>query len=211
MREIGRANRPFYTISEKNYHALGGRIRYKASNVQLSVLARTNYNTNSASLLAHSARSRTYSADVSWTARPWLSFDASYSKLHLDTISGIAYFFDSQLIGDRSTYISNIHSGYFGTRIAAGSRAEITLGYSRIQDAGDNGRTSPFFPDLTGTRDAACRLRISKLSPDIRIAAGAGVDTNYNQIRWNAGYQHYRYSEQLLQLRITGPTPDTPA
>jgi hypothetical protein len=199
--EIGRANRPIYTISEKNYHALGGRIRYKARNVQLSVLARTNYNTNSASLFAHSARSRTYSADASWTARPWLSFDASYSKLHLDTISGIAYFFDSQLIGDRSTYISNIHSGYFGARIAAGSRAEITLGYSRIQDTGDNGRTSPIFPDLTGTGTPPAGFAYQSYpltfeSPLARVSIRIT-----NRIRWNAGYQHYRYSEQLLQTQ----------
>ncbi|MBC8165503.1 MAG: hypothetical protein H7Y20_06490, partial [Bryobacteraceae bacterium] len=203
--EIGRADRPIYPTSEKNYHALGGRIQYKARNFTLSALTRANYNTNSVSLFSHSARSRTYSADASWTARPWLSFDASYSKLHLDTMTGLAYFFDARLVdSDRSVYISNIHSGYFGARVAIGSRAEFTVGYSRIQDTGDGRSPGPAAPYIIGLAQP-------------EIAPGTLGRTTYpltfdsplarfsirisKRVRWNAGYQHYGYSEELLPIQ----------
>ena len=67
--EIGRADRPIYPTSEKNYHALGGRIQYRTRTLTFGGLVRTNYNFNSASLFAHSSRSRNYSADFSWSAR----------------------------------------------------------------------------------------------------------------------------------------------
>ncbi|HBY61290.1 MAG TPA: hypothetical protein DEH78_15830, partial [Solibacterales bacterium] len=96
--ELGRANRAFYPISERNYHALGGRIQYRRGTLFLSALARTLYNTNSVSLSSHSSRQRNYSTDASWTPRPWVSFDASYSKLHLDTLTALAYFFERNLV-----------------------------------------------------------------------------------------------------------------
>ena len=54
--EIGRADRPVYPTSEKNYHLLGGRVRYKSRSLAISGLARTNYNFNSTSLFAHRRR-----------------------------------------------------------------------------------------------------------------------------------------------------------
>ena len=109
--EIGRADAPIYPTSEKNYHALGGRAQYRTRSLTFGALVRTNYNFNSASLSAHSSRSRNYAADVSWSALSWIGFDASYSKLHLDTLSGIAYFLNSALTRDQSRYISNLHVG----------------------------------------------------------------------------------------------------
>ena len=90
--ELGRADGPFTPISERNYHALRGRVDYRTRKLQLGVNYRQNYNNNSVSLSAHSARARNYGANASWSARPWLWVDATYTKLHLDTISGLAYF-----------------------------------------------------------------------------------------------------------------------
>ncbi len=45
--EIGRADRPIYPTSEKNYHALGGRIQYRTRTLTFGGLVRTNYNFNS--------------------------------------------------------------------------------------------------------------------------------------------------------------------
>lgn len=203
--EVGRSDRPFTLISEKNYHAFSGRVQYKTKNLMVSALARTNYNFNSASLLTHSARSRNYSADFSWTARPWLSFDANYSKLHLDTLTGIAYFFNRQLIDtDRSLYISNIHSGYAGVRVGIRSRADLYVGYSRIQDAGDGGRPSAAAPYVPGLTPAAIgpgilayqTYPLSFESPLARLSIRL-----HPKIRWNAGYQYYRYGEELLPVQ----------
>ena len=65
--------------------------------------------------------------------------DASYSKLHLDTLSGIAYFFNNAFIdNDQSRYISNIHVGNIGVRVSAGTRVELFAGYVRTQDRGSD-------------------------------------------------------------------------
>ncbi|MCP5115831.1 MAG: hypothetical protein GY953_33815, partial [bacterium] len=90
--EIGRANRPFFPTSERDYHTLGARVVYQAKTLRLSGLANANYNTNSVSMTSHSSRARNYSFDGAWTPASWFSVDAGYSKLHLDTLSGIAFF-----------------------------------------------------------------------------------------------------------------------
>ncbi|MBC7928016.1 MAG: hypothetical protein H7039_20415 [Bryobacteraceae bacterium] len=200
--EIGRADRPIYPTSEKNYHAIGGRVQYKKGSFLVTALARTNYNTNSVSLSYHSSRSRVYSADVAWGPRPWLSFDASYSKLHLDTLTGIAYFYNSDLVNDRSRYISNIHTGYFGSRFVLGPRAEFSVGYSRVQDTGDGRRPGPAAPYILGTTPAPIEpgtlgfttYPLAFDSPLARFSFRVN-----KSIRWNAGYQHYRYAEELIR------------
>lgn len=184
--EIGRADRPVYPTSEKNYHVLGGRVRYKAKSLAFGATVRTNYNFNSASLFSHSSKTRSYSADVSWSAKSWIGIDASYSKLHFDTLSGIAYFFNSELIqNDHSRYISNIHSGNIGVRVSAGSRVELFAGYIRTQDRGSNepSQSQIGFQTYPLTFD----------SPMARVSVRL-----HEKLRWNAGYQRYGYVEQLL-------------
>jgi hypothetical protein len=201
--EIGRADRPVFTTSERNYHALAARIRYKTRNLLLSAYTRANYNFNSASLFSHSSRSRQYAADLSWTVLPWLSFDANYSKLHLDTLTGIAYFFNRQLTDDRSVYISNLHGGHAGVRIGIGARADLFVGYSRIQDTGDGSRTLAA-PWVIGAPTAALApgtlayqtYPVAFESPLARLSVRL-----HNRLRWNAGYQHYRYAEDLLPMQ----------
>ena len=202
--EIGRADRPVYPISERNYHALGGRIQYKTRSLLLAAYTRTNYNFNSVSLVSHSSRSRQYAADLSWSALPWLSFDANYSKLHLDTLTGIAYFFNRELTGDRSTYISNLHSGHASVRFGIGSRADLFIGYSRVQDTGDGRRpaaAAPWIQGVTPTTIGPGTLGYQAYpltfeSPLARLSIRL-----HSKIRWNAGYQHYRYGEELLPVQ----------
>jgi hypothetical protein len=202
--EIGRADRPIYPISERNYHAIGARAQYRTRNLLLSTAVRTNYNINSVSLTSHSSRSRNYSADASWTVRPWLGFDASWSKLHLDTLTGLAYFYNRALVSDRSVYISNVHSGTLGIRIGLGSRADLYAGYSRIEDTGDGGAqrgAAPATPGAVGAEIVPGRLAYQVFpltfdSPLARLSVRL-----HNKIRWNVGYQHYHYSEQLLPVQ----------
>src|SRR5262249_8725833 len=135
--------------SERNYQALRARIEYKRRNFRAAAFARTFYNTNAVSLANYASRSRQEGADVTWTARSWLSFDASYSKQHLDTLAAIDYFAvpsgffrSEEVTGDFSYYVSNIHSGTLSARFNIGSRADVSVGYSHIQDTGD-GRSTP--------------------------------------------------------------------
>jgi hypothetical protein len=196
--EIGRADNPIYPISGRNYHAIGGRVQYKIGNLFLRAAVRTNVNFNSVSLFSHSSRSRQYSADASWTLSRHLALDASWSKLHLDTVTGIAYFFNSELTNDRSVYISNIHSGTLGLRIAAGPRAELYLGYARVQDVGDGGGQRGAAPGIVPGTIGPGQLGFQVLpltfeSPLARLSIKL-----HNKLRWNAGYQYYRYGEELL-------------
>ncbi|MFN7935149.1 MAG: hypothetical protein U0R19_17595 [Bryobacteraceae bacterium] len=191
--EVGRSDRPFLPISEKNYHAFNGRIQYKLKSLQLSALTRTLYNTNTANLFAHSARSRQYAYDASWAPSNWLSFDAGYSKLHLDTLTGIAYFAASRLVeGNQSLYISNLHGVNFGLRAAIRKRADLYFGYSLTKDTGD-GRAFP-----VASTDAfylAQTFPLSYQSPQARLSVRL-----HNRLRWNLGYQHYAYREEFFTL-----------
>jgi hypothetical protein len=194
--EVGRADRPFYPISEKNYQAFNARIQYKAKSLLLTAAAKTFYNTNSVVLSAHSLKSRTYSLDASWGPREWLSFDGSYNKLHLNTISGIAYFLQGELVNGNSVYISNIHAVNAGVRINIRRRVDLYAGYSRVQDVGDgrsrnsgisapNVSVDPFFLAQT--------FPLSYSSPLARLSFKLNT-----KVRWNIGYQYYRYNEEFF-------------
>ena len=112
--EVGRNDNPFAPISLRNYHAIRARTQYRKKNTSLGAAYQENYNNNSIVITSYSSHARTYSADASWTAKSGMSFDASYTKLHLDTIGGIAFFagapIPSQVSNLDSIYISNIHS-----------------------------------------------------------------------------------------------------
>jgi len=202
--ELGRANKPFYPISEKNYHALNARIQYKLRSLSLTALTRTFYNTNSTNLFAHSSRSRQYSYDASWSPQPWLSFDAGYSKLHLDTVTGIAYFAAGSLVeNNRSIYVSNLHSGNFGLRAALRKRADLYIGYSIVRDTGDGRPQSAVIPAPPLASDpnalqpffVAQTFPLSYQSPQARFSLKLS-----NRLRWNLGYQHYAYREDFYPL-----------
>ena len=155
-----------------------------------------NYKTTAVTLTSYSSRSRTYSASASWSPRTWLSFDASYNKLHLDTLGGIAYFADAQLQTGQSYYLSNIHAANAGVRLALLRRADLYFGYSHVQDTGD-ARATPFNaivgPSLTafqGAQTFPLRFQAPLARLSIRIA---------ERLRWNVGYEYYGYHQQFFQ------------
>ena len=90
--EIGHANHPFTPVSDRNYIALGGRFEYRVKKLTLGAAYKENYNNNSVTLSSYSSHARNYSANASWAPRDWFTLDASYSKLHLDSLSGIVFF-----------------------------------------------------------------------------------------------------------------------
>lgn len=202
--EIGRADRPFFPTSEKNYHAINGRVQYRSRGFSASAQARTFYNINSVSLFSHSSFSRQYSLDMGWTPKSWFSFDGGYTKLHLDTNTGIAYFAGGQLrANQRSIYVSNLHTGYFGSRIVVGKRADLFLGYSIVKDVGDGRSAGSVIPLNTATTVAdaspvffaAQTFPLSYQAPLARLSVRL-----HEKLRWNVGYQHYSYHEDFAQI-----------
>jgi hypothetical protein len=193
--EIGSANRPFAPKSDAKYHVIEGRVQYKLKTLQFSASSNADYNVNSVTLSAYSSHARTYSVGVSWTPLHWFALDASYSKLHLDTVGGIAYFANAQFIsGDQSYYISNIHSGNLGVRIPVLNRADLYVGYSQVQDTGD-GRSNPLggtFPASLPAFVAAQTFPLRFVSPLARLS----IRLN-DRMRWNVGYQYYGYREDF--------------
>jgi len=200
--EISRADRPFYPISDRNYHALSGRIQYRKKSLLLSTGYRENYNNNSIQITAYSSRARSYFADASWTARSWMAFDASYSRLHLDTIGGLAFFTSSslaQLDQTQSVYISNIHAGNLGVRFVLRKLADLYTGYSITRDVGD-GRSAPssvVTDPVSGFLMPVQTFPLSFQSPLARVS----IKIN-NRLRWNAGWQYYRYREDFGLITI---------
>jgi hypothetical protein len=192
--EIGRADRPFYTISERNYHALRMRVQYRTRALLLSAMAGSRYNFNSVSLAAHSSRSRNYSFDASWTPRSSFSIDAGYSKLHLDTLSALAYFASGRLIdSDRSFFFSNTHAVNIGARTTVRNRLDLFFGYSRVQDTGD-GRSRPEDGPAANVNifTLAQTYPLTYQSPQGRISVRL-----HDKVRLNFGYQYYGYSEEF--------------
>ena len=194
--EIGHANQPFTPKSDKDYSALGARVQYKRKSLLVSAYANSNYNNNSASFTAYSSHSRTYAVNFAWSPLRWLSFTTDYSKLHIDSLGGLAFFEggDSTVSG-YSLYISNLQTGNMGARIALGKRADLYVGYSHVQDTGD-GRSNPdgtgFGTNIPAFQQAQT-FPMKFLSPVGRFS----VKIN-NRVRWNVGYQYYGYHEDFF-------------
>jgi hypothetical protein len=192
--EIGRANRPFTPKADRDYSALIGRIEYKLKNLQFTASSSSDYNENSVTVSAYSSHSRIYSGSVSWSPRSWFGLDATYSKLHLDTLGGIAFFAQSQLFQNQvSYYVSNIHSGTLSARLSL-KRADVYLGYSVIQDTGD-GRSVPT-NTIVGPPFAAFQTAqtfpLKFQSPSARLSFRIS-----ERVRWNMGYQYFGYHENF--------------
>jgi hypothetical protein len=196
--EIGRANQPFTPVSDRNYQALGGRFEYRVKKLTLGAVYKENYNNNSVTLSAYSSHARNYSANASWAPRDWFTLDASYSKLHLDSLSGIVFFAGpaapSALTSNQS-YISNIHAANLGARFVVAKRVELYVGYAITLDTGDGrgsaapaGATDPttlvFAPVQT--------FPLGYQSPLARVSIRLR-----EKLRWNAGWQYYNYHEDF--------------
>ena len=196
--ELGHTNRPIYPVSEKDYHTFNARIQYRIGSFSAGVFAKADYNVNSVSISSFSSQSRSYGAETSWTPREWLTFDATWSKLHLNTAGGLLYFVNSTLItGTQSIYISNVQFGNAGVRLAMTKHADLYLGYSRVQDLGD-GRSTP---EGDGTNPVPA-FNIAQTYPLLYDTPLARLTIPLAaRLRFNAGWQYYRYHEQFSAIR----------
>ena len=193
--EVGRENKPIYPISDGNYQAFRARVEYKQKLFRLGAYAKSDYNINSDMLTSFASHARQYGADGSWVPRSWFSIDASYTKLHLNTLGGINYFaLGTDVTGESSYYVSNIHSANLGARFTILKRADIYAGYSHVQDVGD-GRATPDGAGIYSALppfQAAQTFPLRYLSPQVRLSVRITP-----KLRWNTGYQYYGYREQF--------------
>ena len=197
--ELGRASRPLTPISERNYHALDARVRYKLKKLQFSASAQENYNVNSVSLSSYASHARTYSGDASWLPKDWFSLDASYSKLRLNTAGGIAYFAGGQFFtGQQSIYVSNLHIASLTGHLDIRKRADLFVGYSHTQDTGDgrdSGNPDPVAVQLLPGTLAQVAFQSAQTYPLRFLSPMARFSLRINQkLRWNVGYQYYGYN-----------------
>ena len=193
--EIGHANHPFTPKSDGNYQALNARVQYKLKSLMLSAHAQSSYNNNSIVLTAYSSHARTYAANASWTPLRWLSFQADYSKLHLDTLGGLSFFDSGNLTAGESLYISNLQTANLGLRFTIGKRVDLYSGYSHVQDTGDGRNQAvgsgfgPTIPEFQIAQTFPMRFQ----SPLARLSVKLT-----NRVRWNVGYQYYGYHEDFF-------------
>lgn len=192
--ELGRQDRPFFPIAEKNYEGYSARVQWRPGVFSLSALTRVASNSNATTLFAHSAKTRQYAVDGSWNPRDWLSFEGGYTKLHAGTVTGIGYFLASALVsGQQSIYLSNLHISHMGAHASLKDRVDLYAGFSISRDTGDPDRR-------VGPEPAAFRaVQVFPMNFDSPLARLSVKITP--KVRWNFGYQYYRYQEDLLAVQ----------
>ncbi len=220
--EVDRSSHPLTPQSPNHFQTLGARVSYRLKNLRLSGQYKEIYNANPQfGFLISSEHSRNYNASASWTPNNWITLDASYAKLHIDSTSFLAFFSGlgkSQLTTGQSIYLSNIHSGNLGVRFAIGRRADLYVGYSIVKDTGD-GRATPSpavsgialgsigGPVVIGGRESglpiaadptAALLQSVQTFPLTYQSPLARFSFKISpKVRWNFGWQFYSYNEQF--------------
>lgn len=197
--EIGRADQPFYPVSGRNFQAFRGRAEYRKGEFRFAGYLRTDYNVNSGSLYSFASRNRQYGVDGTWTISRTVFIDAAYAKMHLDTLGSLNYFSrvgnaTVPVSGDQSYYVSNLHTANLAAHFTVRERVDVSFGMSHVQDTGD-GRSNILGTagyTALATFQAVQTFPLHFTSPQGKLS----VRINEN-LRWNAGYQHYGYGEQF--------------
>lgn len=188
--EVGRNDKPFYPTSDKNYEAYTARASWRQAKFNLSSDFKSFNNANSTSLYVHSSTGRTWGATGGFTPRPSVRIDAGYNYLHLDTLTGLAYFADFELVeSNRSYYVSNLHTLHAGVSAQVKKKVDLYAGFMRTQDRGD-GRSAA--PDTQTLFTAAQVFPVSYASPLARVSFQIRAN-----LRANFGWQYYDYAEKF--------------
>jgi hypothetical protein len=199
--EAGRNDRPFYPTSDRDYNGLSARAQYRTAKASLSAQFRRFVNNNSSSLFLHSSQGRNFSANGSWSPRASLQLEGGYSYLHQDALTGIAYFANFSLVeGDRSFYLTNLHSFHAGAQIQWRRRADFYGGFVSTTDRAD-GRQSLASSSRPGVISSPAGAFLAPVqvfpltyfSPLARVSIVVRRD-----LRWNAGWQYYDYREKFV-------------
>ncbi len=203
--EIGRADRPFYPISERRYHAFSARAQYRHRKAMVAGTVRTHYNANPVSFSMHSARTKVFSLDAGLAPEARFGLDGGFANTRLETTSAIAYFAGSRFLeGGRSHYRSDLWSAHLMARVSFGSRAQFQAGYTRVEDrARGVGRVG--LPGLPANLNQA--LLQAQAFPMVYQAPLARFTLRlHEKLNWNAGFQYYRYREDLVSQNYRAHT-----
>jgi hypothetical protein len=105
----------------------------------------------------------------------------------------------NQEVTPQSYYVSNLHTANLAARFVLFKRADLSLGFSHVQDTGDGRATalsaSTQFSTIPGFI-AAQTFPLKFTSPLVRLSVKLNA-----QLRWNVGYQYYGYHEDFLALQ----------
>ncbi len=193
--EIGQNNNPFTIVADKNYQKIDGRLQFKRKGWFATAGYKETYNNDSITLTSYSSHARSYFANASWAAKNWVSLDLGYSKLHLDTLGGLAFFAGtprSTLQEGDSIYISNIHAANLGLRFSIRKRADLYVGYNITLDAGD-GRSALQAPGTV----SALLYNVQTFPLNFESPLARLTIPIHKKLKWNAGYQYYGYHEEF--------------
>lgn len=194
--ETGKNDRPFYPTSDKDYTAQHARVSYRGGGVFLEGQFRRFTNTNSASLFLHSATGRDWAFQGGWSPAGAVQFDAGYSHIHRNTLTGLAYFANFTLqAADRSYYLSNIGAAHASATVRMGKRADLWVSYNWTEDrarSGAAGAAALTVPETASFFAGAQVFPFSWQSPMARFSVVLRPN-----LRWNAGWQSYRYRERV--------------
>jgi hypothetical protein len=190
--EVGRNDRPFYPTSDKNYEAYTARASWRQKRFNLSTDFKSFNNANSTSLYVHSSTGRTWGATTGFTPRANIQIDAGYDYLHLDTLTGLAYFANFELVASsKSYYVTNVHTLHAGVQAQIRKKVDLYAGFVRTQDRGDGRAASP--QDIFA---AAQVFPLSYASPLARVSFQLRAN-----LRANFGWQYYDYAEKFARLQ----------
>ena len=201
--EVGRADRPLTPVSGRKFHTENARAQYRNKGLVLSANFQSRINDNSATMINHSSTSRQFGGNLAWSDDAGrFTVDAGYTKLHLDTASGIFNFLPET--GDsvmrNSLYTSNLHTVHFGGRARFSERLTLYLGYTLAKDTGDGrGSLSVADPVVAGYPNFGFdgvnlinNFPLSYQAPLARLSIGL-----HDRLSWNFGWQFYNYSEKF--------------
>jgi hypothetical protein len=196
--EAGNADLPFTPLSSKKFHAETARVQWRKDRFSIGASFKSRENDNSASLINHSSTSRHYGVNASWTpAGGKFSFDGGYTKLDIDTASGIFNFFAAGPAAEaaRSFYTSNLHTLNLGARMQPHSRLALFLGYNVAKDTGMRGGDSlpsrralslPYPNFRFDGTNFFNSFPLTYQSPLARLSVSL-----HEKLSWNFGWQFY--------------------
>jgi hypothetical protein len=213
--EHGRADRPFTPISDKRYHGETVRLEFRRQGWLLTggFKAYRNRNSPPAAVPAlegalsspHRLQSRQYTFALAYTPpKTRWTFDGGYSKLHLDTASGIVNLFGPLVSLTRTVYRTELHHAHASLRVELPRQATLFLGYSLVQDTADPDCGASFlcgalfFPASPTLTDTAVvnAYPLNYQSPQARLTIRL-----HRKLSWNGGWQYYGYSEKFTGLQ----------
>ena len=192
--EVGRADRPFTSTSERRFHNESARVRWRRADLTIGGFFRNRVNDNPTELLAYSAKSRSQGVHASWVApESGTVLDAAYNLLVMDVSTGILNLFDLPDLPDRgrSVYASSIHVASLGLRVVPTRRLTLSLRYSLTKDTA--GGTEGLVREGS---DVFSGLPMTYQSPQARLTVRLK-----DGVWWNAGWQYYGYSERFAGTR----------